>query len=131
MLSVISDFCGILSLILTFFTLVATMSVKSQVLHSYERHNFKANYKQIVGKLEGYILSLSDDQLNSVSFYQQIDLYMTDLFSKYTFLKKAIKRKSKAISKYICESGETELSQIYLAKQLTELKNLISKEAHL
>lgn len=126
-----ADILGIFSFGLTFFTLLAALNVRSQIIHSHEKQMFKADCKQINGKIDGYIRSLLTDKLTSPNFYQQIDVYMSDLLSKYSFLSIQIKIKCKAISKKIHRHSNEQDFRTTLAKLLTELKNLLSKETNL
>lgn len=127
-LNTLANILGILSFFLTLLTLVATLNVRSQIIHSEEKKNFKSNRKNIVGKLNGFLNSLLTDNLNSNEFYQSIDLYMVDLLSKYTFLHFTIRLKCKSISHCIQNNmGHNDFKSI-LAKQLTQLINLIAKE---
>ena len=88
----LSDILGIIGFFLTVLTLMATLNVRSQIIHSHERKTFKASYKQIIGQLDGFIKSLSVDYINTIAFYERIDMYITDLSSKYTFLNYKIQK---------------------------------------
>lgn len=130
-LSYWADVIGLISFVLTILTLIATLNVRSQVLHSHERRNFKANSKHVVGKLSGYIKSLQEDQLITDSFCQDINLYMTDLLTSYTFFSFSIKLNCKQISYCIKHTTDRNELRNSLAKHLTKLKNLVSKEVEL
>ncbi|MDR2023994.1 MAG: hypothetical protein LBQ71_12325 [Hungatella sp.] len=123
-----NEILSILGFVITLFTFIATLNVRSQVVHLHEKRNFQANHANITGKLEGFIISLVDDNLNTESFFNQIDLYMVDLLSKYTFFNIFIKFKCKLISHKTRQVQSGQEIDNSLARQLTELKNLISKE---
>ncbi len=130
-LAYISDILGIIGFVLTVITLVTTLNVRSQVIHSHEKQHFKASLEQIHGKLDGFIRSLSVDNLDTNSFYQQIDIFMVDLLSRYTFLNFRIKLKCKSVSQDARSIKDKQAMNMKLTKHLTELKNMISKEANL
>lgn len=130
-LNYLNDIIGIIGFILTFLTFIATLNVRSQIIHFNERRNFQANCNHIVGKLDGFTKSLLEDNLNNDRFYQQIDIYITDLTSKYTFLNLFIKIKCKYIGHILQYPQSNNNYQVRLAKNLTQLKNQISKEAEL
>ena len=126
-LAYVSDILGIIGFLLTVITLLTTLNVRSQVIHSHEKQHFKASFEQTYGKIDGFIRSLSMDNLDTKSFYQQIDLFMVDLLSSYTFLNYRIKLKCKSVS----QDTKSLKDKQALIKHLTELKNMISKEANL
>ena len=127
----LNDAINIIGFILTLLTFLATLNVRSQIIHLNEKRTFQANLNHILGKLDGFTKSLLEDNLNSRQFYQQIDLYMTDLISKYTFLNFFIKIKCKYINHILQSPKDNNSYQIKLAKNLTKLKNQLSKEAQL
>lgn len=130
-LAYVSDILGIIGFLLTVITLLTTLNVRSQVIHSHERQHFKANSEQIYGNIDGFIRSLSMDNLDTKRFYQQIDVFMVDLLSRYTFLNFRIKLKCKSVSQDTKSSKDKQAMNMKLTKHLTELKNMISKEANL
>lgn len=71
------------------------------------------------------------DNLDTKRFYQQIDVFMVDLLSRYTFLSFRIKLKCKSVSQDTKSLKDKQAMNMKLTKHLTELKNMISKEANL
>ena len=130
-LGILSDILGIIGFFLTVLTLVATLNVRSQVIHSHERKTFKASYKQIIAQLDGFIKSLSVDYITTIVFYEQIDMYITDLSSKYTFLNYKIQLKFKMITHKISHKSKDANFNTDLAKYLVQLRNLLEKESSL
>ena len=124
----LSDILGIIGFFLTVLTLMATLNVRSQIIHSHERKTFKASYKQIIGQLDGFIKSLSVDYINTIAFYERIDMYITDLSSKYTFLNYKIQLKFKIINHEINHRSNDVNFNTDLAKYLVQLRNLLEKE---
>lgn len=124
----LSDILGILGFFLTILTLMATLNVRSQIIHSHERKSFKASYKQIIGQLDGFVKSLSDDYINTIAFYERIDMYIIDLNSKYTFFNYKVRSKCKHINYEISHRGNDINFNNDLAKYLIQLKNLLEKE---
>lgn len=126
-----NEILSVVGFAFTLFTLLATLNVRSQIIHSHERQNFQANYNQIIGKLNGFIASLVENGLNTPSFYQQIDIYMTDLTSQYTFFNILIKLKCKHISHILISPADSVGFRTDLTKKITSLRNSLSKEANL
>ena len=130
-LSYLSNILSIISFVLTLLTFLATLNVRSQIIHYNEKQTFKANLEYIIGKLDGFRKSLLEDKLDSRDFYQRIDIYITDLTSQYTFFNLFIKIRCKYIS-HILQSPQNNSSYpIRLAKNLIRLKNKLSKEVEL
>lgn len=125
------DFLNVIGFVITILTFFTTLNVRSQVIHSHERRRFQANYDTIYGKLGGFINSLTKNNLHSDEFYSLIDVYMTELPSQYTFLNFIIKFKCEQISRKVKSPSDNITYRTTLAKQLTKLKNSISKEADL
>lgn len=126
-----NEILSIIGFVITLLTFAATLNVRSQVIHLHEKRNFQKNHANVTGKLDGFIISLVEDNLNTESFFQQIDLFMVDLLSKYTFFNIPIKIKCKFISHKTRQMGDRHGLNTSLARQLTELKNLISKEVNI
>lgn len=125
-----ADILGIIGFFVTLLTFIAALNVRSKIVHLKEREEFRSNFKQIEGKLNGYILSVKDNKLDSSPFYMDIDIYMTHLPTRYTFFGIMIKIKCKYISYILNHKNNDSNFDLSLAKQLTDLLNLISKEEH-
>lgn len=130
-ISLLADILGIVSFFLTILTLVTTLNVRTQIIHSHERKTFNASYKQIIGKLEGFEKSLLEDKLDSKDFYQRIDLYITDLTSQFTFFNLYVKIMCKYISHILQSPQNDSHYQVKLAKNLIKLRNQLFKEVEL
>lgn len=127
----ISDCLSILGFFLTLATFVAAINVRSQIVHLKERQNFKNEIKNISGILSGYVLSLEKNNLSEEIFFHRIDIYMTDLISKFTFFRISVKLRCKYISYLISRRNSYTGFNAKLAKQLTQLNNAILKEVDL
>lgn len=127
-ISSIANWFGILGFFLTLATFLAAINVRSQIVHLKERQNFKDQIINISAKLSGYVLSLEKNNLSDEIFFYRIDLYMTDLTSKFTFLRISVKLRCKYISYIISHRNAYIGFNSKLAKQLTQLNNAILKE---
>ena len=126
-----SEALNVIGFIITLLTFAAALNVRSQIVHSHEKQSFHTNHEHIIGKLEGFIVSLTENSLGTPNFFHQIDIYLADLSSKYTFLGIFIKIQCKYISYKLQNPVNNENFRTGLAKNLTKLKNLISKEVNL
>lgn len=127
-ISAFADWLGIFGFFLTLLTFIAALNVRSKIVHLKERQNLKSEYLVVSGKLLGYVYSLEQNNLDSDTFFRGIDIFLTDILSRYTFLRFPVKLRCRYISRLLSKNDKSSISTLELAKQLTSLNNAILKE---
>lgn len=124
--NLVSILIGFISLVLTIMTLINTQRLKHAICETKERTHLKNNYKTVLGKLEGYIQSLKDNQADE-ALYADIDMFIVDISTQYTFLSKMDKNNVMQNLR-LMYSNKAEHNPHEYANLLIQLKNIILKE---
>lgn len=130
-LSTTADITGIISFVITIATFFTALNVRSKIIHYKEREHFKKEIKLIEGKLSGYRLSIVENHLSNSTFYLDIDTYMTDLITRYSFLNIPVKLRCKYISYLVFKKRSHQNFERKLVRQFTYLINALLKENEL
>lgn len=86
-LDILCSISGLISFVLSIFTFINTCKLKTAILNTKERADYKNNYTNLIAKIEGYILSLEHDY-SAVDLSTEIDTFLCELLETYSFLKK-------------------------------------------
>lgn len=78
---------GLISFVLSIFTFINTCKLKTAILNTKERADYKNNYTDLIARIEGFILSLEHDY-PAVDLSTDIDTFLCELLEAYSFLKK-------------------------------------------
>lgn len=128
MLNILSCWASIISFLITFVTFFISLNIRSKIIHIKERERFKKEFINITARLNGYLLSLKENNLLKDNFLLEIDIYMVDLTSRFTFLRFTTKMRCRYISYIINHKAKSKDFKKKLIKHLTKLTNILSKE---
>ncbi len=84
-LSSVSDLINALSLIVSLVTLITMLCFKRRVRKAFEKKDFESSRKHTLKVLNGYVGSLSEDELYDEKFLKTIDLSLSRIRSEFTF----------------------------------------------
>lgn len=128
-LQYISFVIGVISLVLTLLTFINTCRVNRKITQTREREQFHKNRNDISGELDGYIRSITTDQLHkndkNNTLSNDISMMLTNLATKYTIFsrrtRKCIRDSKKCVGSYNIDWNT-------MVNLLIALKNYIDKE---
>ena len=123
---------GIAGFVLTLLTFLAANRLKKRIINNAEYNNFKDSFSTISDRLSSFVNSITEDQIYTKdqgrTFKPTVSQYLTDLNGQYTFFPSKVKRTIKEIQQLLNNPNLTEDDWNKVASQLTNLKNLLSKE---
>lgn len=123
----------IISLLISFFTLRTSLTVKKQVRQQFERSALRNDIRKIQNQIEGFINSINQDYIfksdNDRTFRPKLSQFLTELNTNFSFLShksmKIINKLQKAL--YNTHLSNEDWSKI--ANNLIALKNSLKKES--
>ena len=133
----ISNWINAISLIVSIVTLITMLRFKHKLRVEPEKERFINQKHRIVKKLRGYSESLLGyDDFYQPAFLREIDLFLLDLMTSYTFWGWKLSNRLSAASKYINQTCLVDLSnqesnqthRHNLTRKLREISALIEKE---
>lgn len=128
MMNHISFYIGILGLVFTLLTFINTCRFKRLQRNSAEHNDFRRSINDHVDQIEGFILSIQENELHNDKFRMSVSHFLTDLESRYSFLSFSIKRMIKKLKKALNNPEISAETWDNILEQLIKLKNSLKKE---
>lgn len=132
MIGSLADIITLISFPLTLGTLLAAINVRKHILNHDEEEEFRIKKDEIIGKIDGFELSLKNDNFfntpNISDFPFVIQCHLVDIKSKYTFLSRRSMKIIKKLITLLDSSSLTREQWHTITKYLITLKNSLNKE---
>ena len=132
-LASISDWLTAISVIISFLTLVTMLCFNRRVRKALEKKDFAKDRNRIIKKTGGFSDSLLDGKYDD-KFLEQIDAYLVDVSTSFTFFSLSLRFRlwwtSFCINRCCREEikNGTDKSRHKLSRQLRKIRILIGKE---
>lgn len=123
----------LISLFISIWTLITSLSVKKQVQQKFERNSLKSDILKIQSKIDGFVNSINQDYIfksdNDRTFKPNLSQFLTGLSTDYTFLTHKSRRIINSLQKTLNNPNLTNDDWGKVANELITLKNNLKKES--
>lgn len=128
-----SSWLTAISLVVSAATLINMLRLNHKVRRALDKNNFDQKKKSIIKKLDGYAGSIQDGIYNE-NFLNELDLFLLEIYTSYTFFHKKLSIRLHLASFFICKfcmkdvrNGKKKYHH-KLSRQIRKILALIRKE---